>query len=692
MADVIPLHTSTDDFLTVLTHPQARMSKEWLPDGTITPYSEGKHFKPGRLRVTDLASLSAALTKLQDSPRSCVVRGRYRGEEYAAANEPEHKPGTAMRRLSVFEDTPHHWMLIEVDNFNPLGADPVLDPLAAIEEYITTLPAAFHSSGYHWQMSNSAGSAKNRDVLKAHLWFWSETAYTSAQLKAWAQAFDIDTDTSVFNPVQVHYTASPTFADGVQDPIAQRCGLVAKDRGSVLLEIPDDLPLPAAKQHKLSRLQDVRSDDPVVQALNELNLVRSLRSDGGLNIVCPRESFHSTGAGAESSTIYYLPNTGGYATGHFKCLHEGCSQAHDSDFLEAIGISVIDDFDVIEETEEVEPVENRFRVKSVTEFMTAAPMHWLIRGVLPSAALIVMYGASGSGKTFMALDLAGAIARGVPWCGHKVRKGRVIYVAAEGAGGARKRFHAYCQANDLDPDSLDVGIVDVAPNLMEKGNALLLAKAIADWHPDVCLIILDTFAQVMAGGNENSGEDVGKALGNCKILNRVIGCPVMLLHHSGKDESRGARGWSGLKAAADAELEVLSCDGDHVMTVTKMKDGDDRAEYPFRLDIIDLGQDLEGDLGDRITSCVVEHCEGASSLSLRKKLPTMKPVEVALYNALSGRAVPGTLVSEAEVIALAVGNGLEAAPSAVATAFKRLASHGRITREKGAVSIPAPLF
>jgi hypothetical protein len=81
---------------------------------------------------------------------------------------------------------------------------------------------------------------------------------------------------------------------------------------------------------------------------------------------------------------------------------------------------------------------------------------------------------------------------------------------------------------------------------------------------------------------------------------------VLLIHHSGKDETRGARGWSGLRAAADAELEVIRSDDLRALTVTKQKDGEDGAEFGFRLLTVTIGvdEDLEP-----ITSCVVEHGE-----------------------------------------------------------------------------------
>ena len=83
-------------------------------------------------------------------------------------------------------------------------------------------------------------------------------------------------------------------------------------------------------------------------------------------------------------------------------------------------------------------------------------------------------------------------------------------------------------------------------------------------------------AQVTPGANENSSEDVGLALGNARALEMATEALIMMVDHSGKDASKGVRGWSGKRAAADAEHEVLKYEnGTREIRVTKMKDGDD---------------------------------------------------------------------------------------------------------------------
>ena len=258
--------------------------------------------------------------------------------------------------------------------------------------------------------------------------------------------------------------------------------------------------------------------------------------------------------------------------------------------------------DLVGETPSPEATETpRFNFEPVHQFSSTTALPWIIKGVLPKAGMGVVYGASGSGKSFAVLDMGMAIARGVPWRGHKVRQGRVAYIAAEGADGFRKRVAAYAQHNGVDLATVPMTVLNAAPNLLEKQDAVDIAKGIrASGGAD--LIIVDTFAQTTPGANENAGEDVGKALGYCKRINEVTGAMVLLIHHSGKDASKGARGWSGLRAAADAEIEVVREGDARALRLTKSKDGEDGLLWGFALEVVQLG--VDEDL-DPITSCIV---------------------------------------------------------------------------------------
>jgi hypothetical protein len=159
-----------------------------------------------------------------------------------------------------------------------------------------------------------------------------------------------------------------------------------------------------------------------------------------------------------------------------------------------------------------------------------------------------------------------------------------------------------------------VEVIPVAPNFLkaEDIRELIAGIGAAD------LIVVDTFAQVTPGANENASEDMGRALGHCRVLHRETGATIVLVHHSGKDATKGARGWSGLKAAADAELEVTRLDEARFIRVTKQKDGEDGDMFPFKLVAVSLGEDEDG---EPIRSAVVEHTDVLPVKGGRRRKP-----------------------------------------------------------------------
>lgn len=263
----------------------------------------------------------------------------------------------------------------------------------------------------------------------------------------------------------------------------------------------------------------------------------------------------------------------------------------------------INDFDVIAEPKEQA---KRFTPVPAHIFAACEAAGWIIKSVLLQAGLCVLFGESGSGKSFFVLDQVLAIARGVPWRGHKVQQGSVIYIAAEGAGGFRKRLTAYAQHHGIDLASVPLMVIADVPNLLQSDDKLLAERINAAGGASV--IVIDTLAQTTAGANENAGEDMGRVIAHCQRLHRATGALVILVHHAGKDVTRGARGWSGIRAAADVEIEISRTDGRRFAKVSKCKDGEDGAVFGFNLLSVTIGIDDEG---DDITSCIVEAVEGA---------------------------------------------------------------------------------
>lgn len=257
---------------------------------------------------------------------------------------------------------------------------------------------------------------------------------------------------------------------------------------------------------------------------------------------------------------------------------------------------------------------DRMEPISYKEFTDKPPLEWIIKKILAHAELAVIYGEPGCGKSFLAQEIALAVALGLAeFHGHKINAGRVVYVCAEGANGFRQRLKAYAQYHGLEEGAFaNFSIVPVSPNFLDDGDP----KALADHIGEADLIIMDTFARITAGADENSGKDMGAAIQRCQSLHIATGALVILVHHSGKNKENGSRGWSGIKGACDTEIEVTNLGGTRKARISKQKDGQDGIEWHFSLIPYELGKD---DDGDPITSCYYDPIDAPRESEIRQK-------------------------------------------------------------------------
>lgn len=361
---------------------------------------------------------------------------------------------------------------------------------------------------------------------------------------------------------------------------------------------------------KKQQLTEIISTDPVAQALSDQGMVISQSATGMLAIRCPFDDGHTPGSSA-TSTVYFPPHTGGYEFGHFDCKHASCAHRDDTDFKEAIGVSVSDLFSVVEEDEDVRVVEGerkpayRFEFQPACEYINGPQPRWIVRDFLPKDEVGMIYGKSGSGKSFFVMDLILAVARGVPWRGtHLVEQGSVAYIAAEGAAGVRNRLRAYVNHHGVPIEGIPLHILGDSPNLLELKDARDLTHALVQLGNDLRVVVVDTTACVMSGGDENSGKDMGRVIAHCKAFHKATGALVLLIHHSGKDDTKGARGWSGTRGALGVEICVTRDGEERIASITKQKDGnDENQDYGFTLVSTRVGI---GQFSEEQYSCIVE--------------------------------------------------------------------------------------
>jgi AAA domain-containing protein len=156
------------------------------------------------------------------------------------------------------------------------------------------------------------------------------------------------------------------------------------------------------------------------------------------------------------------------------------------------------------------------------------------------------------------------------------------------------------------------------------------------------VIVIDTLSRVMAGGNENAPEDMTALIRNLDAIREHTGAHIMVVHHTGKDTARGARGHSSLRAATDTEIEVANENGVHTAQVTKQRDYQGGETFTFTLKSISLGHDPDG---DPVGSCVVEWSTDAAPIERKRKLSKNQQLLVEVYDMLRaegiGRTNPG---------------------------------------------------
>ncbi len=283
----------------------------------------------------------------------------------------------------------------------------------------------------------------------------------------------------------------------------------------------------------------------------------------------------------------------------------------------------------------------------------AAP-RYLIKGALLRGEMVVKYGESGVMKSFAAIDWAMSIGAGIDWCGMRVHQTGVLYVCAEGAVGAKKRFRAWLLAHGYEADDVQPAVyVAIEPaNLMMDPDTIraTIAKAEAELERAVDLVVFDTLAANFGPGDESRTEDMQIALRNVRAA-----CgerAVLLVHHVGHGDKTRERGSYSLIAAADRRILVERPEtGDQiVLTCKKAKDDEPFPPIALRWRKLPIGwRDADG---DELTSVVLEPT--GEPVPSRGKVPG-GPVQKAVLIAL--KAAPGGM-KKLELVALLRQQGI----------------------------------
>lgn len=228
--------------------------------------------------------------------------------------------------------------------------------------------------------------------------------------------------------------------------------------------------------------------------------------------------------------------------------------------------------------------------------------NWIIKDYIEEHGMVQIFGASGSGKSFFALDIAYCAASGTSFFGKFTKKCNVLYIAGEGFNGLKKRAMALQNKYNADIECLEFSMQ--AAELMSESSCIDVADRIKNNDGGFDLIFIDTLNRNMGAGDENSTKDMTLFISNIDKYIRSLGCAVVIVHHTGLMNKDRARGSGAMYNAIDAEFKVAKDDGG-LMTIscTKQKEGESGWDKQLVLKTVVVGYDEDQ---ESIYSCIIE--------------------------------------------------------------------------------------
>lgn len=241
----------------------------------------------------------------------------------------------------------------------------------------------------------------------------------------------------------------------------------------------------------------------------------------------------------------------------------------------------------------------------------AQQVAWLVKRVIPADSMGMIFGASGTFKSFIALDMALHVAHGLPWLGRKTKKGPVIYIAAEGGAGLWARIKAWHRSRGLNPAKAALFVVPMGVDLTADAWRVVEAAQSVGTHP--LLVVVDTLSQTYSG-EENSANEMAAYFRELGLRFRALwACAVVILHHSGHNATERPRGSSAIRANLDFLMGVWRDEKEMLATLAclKQKDAELFDDETFVLARHEVGQDEDG---DALASLVARHLSSAEEV------------------------------------------------------------------------------
>jgi hypothetical protein len=252
--------------------------------------------------------------------------------------------------------------------------------------------------------------------------------------------------------------------------------------------------------------------------------------------------------------------------------------------FEAVGI---DDLPVVARAPSLPSRQPRLRVYRIADRFTISTTPWRVDGLIPENGLIVAYGQPKVGKTFYAMGLSISVATGTPFFGQRTLRGPATYIAAEGnAARLLDRARAWCAARGI--QEADTAEWELIALPVDVTNNTEVSRLIDTLNGPRAVIVIDTLARCMSG-DENTQKDMGAFVKGCDRIREATGAAVLILHHEGKNASKGARGSTVLGGAIDIGLRVRRIGASIAVKVEDQRDGEKIPEMRFELRNVVLG-------------------------------------------------------------------------------------------------------
>ena len=242
----------------------------------------------------------------------------------------------------------------------------------------------------------------------------------------------------------------------------------------------------------------------------------------------------------------------------------------------------------------------RFRGVDWLGMQSISPPEWIIDGLLPKDSYAMLFGAPGTFKTFVALDMALSIALGdlfladsAPWARKIIASGPVLFTAGEGRSGIARRARAWVQthAAGMSPDNFV--LMDPVPLISEELEPFLnVAKS---FHDQYALVVIDTIGRAMQGADENAQKEASKFTAMVETLRRELGASVLALHHTGHGDSSRERGSTVFGADADLRLRLDRVEKHYAVTLSVVKQKDAEEGNPTKIELRKVNTSLGGD-------------------------------------------------------------------------------------------------